>query len=139
MGWQHTFRISGDRFLPSKVPFAFTEAWDPHTKVVRRGAFNGLPASYGYASYTVPASVDVLRRIEFLANTFVPLLPALRDSGADDWQVWITRFYHGQCNEEYRAEEIAAMARLGCAICYSAEAVSEEEVRMFCIENGYPV
>jgi hypothetical protein len=136
MAWQHSIDITGDRFFPSRMPFSFTESWDPNTRIRERGPYKGQLAPYGYACFVVPQSVDVRRRIEFLADTFEPLIPTLRGCGAEEWEVWIMREYHAQCNEEFAPAEIVALCRLQCSLCYSAFSVNEEREREW--PNHFP-
>jgi len=81
MGWQHSICFRGDNFFPSKIPFTFTAWWDPNTRLIERGASKGTLRKYGYADYQVPASVPYNYKIIHLAETFVPLLPLLKENG----------------------------------------------------------
>ena len=127
MSWQHSIDIYGIDFFPSRVPFEFTEAWDPLTKKTSaRGPFEGQLLPSGGARFVVPQSVEINKRIEYIAERIVPILGRLRECGAETWSVWIIREYHAQCNEELFPWEIAALSRLQCSLCYSAFEVAEE-------------
>jgi hypothetical protein len=126
MPWSISFRIQGDEFRPSQVPFAFTEQHDPGV-IGRYGRYRDRPIPYGSASYDVPPSIPRKDYIKHLVQTIEPVLPAIHEAGATDWYVCIGRFYHGQCNEEYSLEELQLIARLGCGFTYSAYEITEEK------------
>jgi hypothetical protein len=128
MPWRISIQIQGDKFVPSRVPFEFTEQHDPGV-LGTTGRYRGLALPYGSAGYDVPSSIPVKNRIEYLVRTIKPLLPAIREAGATDWHISIGRYYYAQCNEEYSLEELQLIAQLGCGFTYSAYSVSEEEER----------
>ena len=128
MPWHISFRIWGEEFRPSRVPFAFTEQNDPGI-IGTVGRYRGQPLPYGSAGYVVPPSVPTTDRIRHIVEIFEPLLPAIRDAGATDWHISIGRYYYAQCNEEYSLEELQMIARLGCGFIYSAYSVTEDEER----------
>ena len=128
MAWRVSIEIQGDEFHPSRIPFAFTEQHDPGV-IGKNGRYRGLPIPYGLASYDVPRSIPNKDRIKHLVHVIEPILPAIREAGATDWQISIGRYYYAQCNEEYSLEELQLIARLGCGFIYSAYNVTEEEER----------
>ena len=126
MPWIVSFEIWGEDFRPSRVPFTFSKQHDPGV-IGTIGRYRGQPVPYGSASYYVPSSVRNTDRIKHIVETIEPLLPAIRDAGANKWHLSIGRFYCAQCNEEYSLEQLHMIARLGCGFIYSAYEVSEEE------------
>lgn len=136
MAWDFTFRISGEGFRPSDVGFKFTDQHDAG-EIATSGRWKGKGSPLGSASYQVPPSVPHCERLKCLADIFEPMLPRLRAAGATDWEVWIIRYYHAQCNEEFSADELRHMLRLNCPFCYSAASVSEEEETELRKELGY--
>lgn len=126
MSWLVSFDIFGDGFVPSAVPFQFSEQQDPGD-IGTLGKFKGRPSPYGSARYEVPAQVPKGERIKHVVEKMEPLLQAIRDAGATRWHVSIGRFLTGQCNEEYSHEELLLIVRLDCGLIYSAYPVSEAD------------
>jgi hypothetical protein len=136
MAWSFSFSVSGANFHPGLVSFAFTEEEEVGS-IAQSGAFKGKPRKSGSALYRVPIHIPHSERLKHLADVFEPLLPTLRDAGATKWEVWVVRYYHSQCNEEFAPEELKQLTRLDCPLCYSAYAVSEEEEAQRRKEFGY--
>ena len=134
---RYYIEIRGDNFYPSRVPFEFTEAWDPNTQLRSLGPRKGDVLPWGEAVYAVPSTAPVENRLKQLADIIYPLIPMLRLHGAESWVVWIVRYYNSQCNEEWSAADIAALARLECSVCYSAYEVSSSEEDEWWTSNGY--
>lgn len=136
MAWDYSFFVSGEGFRPSLVDFAFTDQEDTGC-ISKSGRLKGKPIPVGSASYRVPRDIPYDRRLQHIADIFQPMLPKLREVGATDWQVWIARYYHAQCNEEFSPEELRHLLRLDCGLCYSAYSVSESEEAAKRKEFGY--
>jgi hypothetical protein len=134
---RYYIEIRGANFFPSRVPFQFTKAWDPLTRPVTRGPHKGEFYPWGEANFAVPPTAPTVNRLKFLADIMAPLLPTLREHGAESWTVWIVRYYSAQCNESWTSDEISALARLNCNVCYSAYTVSDAEEEEWWAENGY--
>ena len=109
---QVTFTAYGERFAPSKVSALFTDAHDPGS-VAKTGRYRGKPTPYGSASFDVPEEVP--EKIEYLHRLVVPLLPALREAGADDF--WIRITYHSDSGAlGFSKREIMMLAEMDCDV-----------------------
>ena len=109
---QVTFSAAGDGFTPSKITAPFTNAHDPG-EIGRAGRYRGIPDPNGYASFDAPE--DVPKKIEYLHRIVVPLIPALREAGADDFWLRIT----SHCDSGaigFSKEEIKMLAELQCDV-----------------------
>lgn len=109
---QITFSASGESFSPSKLCAPFSNAHDPG-EIGRYGRYRGVPVPYGSASFDAPE--DHPEKIAYLHSVVVPLLPALREAGADHFSLQIS--YH--CDSEsigFSKEEIRMLAAFECDI-----------------------
>lgn len=109
---QVTFSTSGKDFLPSKVSAPFTAAHDPGA-IGKVGRYRGIPLPYGSADFDAPE--DEEEKIAYLHRIIVPLLPALRNAGADDFSLRIT--YH--CDSGaigFSKEEMRMVSELECDV-----------------------
>jgi hypothetical protein len=125
MSWKITFEIYGEFFSPKALGFTFSSQ-NERGEIEPSGPFKGMPMNYGSASFIVPKNIARFEWFKHLADTFVPLLDALKNAGATEWQVSISRIYYAQCNEELDFEELSQIARLKCGFSYSAYSVETE-------------
>jgi len=126
MAWKVTFEIYGETYSPQKVNFKFTEENEPND-IATTGRNKGLKYGYGSSTYLVPKQIERAKIFSHLAKIFVPILKELKDAGAENLHIDIARIYHLQCNEELGIEEISEIAKLNCAISYSAYSGSQED------------
>jgi hypothetical protein len=118
MSWDISFHAFGDQFKPSLINYAFTESQD----------YNEMDTEpYGFAIIRAPDCISYSERIKYILDISQRLRPELEHAGATKFYVDIARYYYGQCNEEYTAEELSLMAQLKCSLHYSAYLVTEEE------------
>jgi hypothetical protein len=82
---------------------------------------------FGSISIEVPDRISQEKTIPYIVKIVRRLLPKLREAGADNMYVAVTRYYSTQCNEAFSHEELTLLASLGCSFWYSASMVSEEE------------
>ncbi len=109
---QVTFSAGGERFTPSKVSAPFTDAHDPG-EIGKAGRYRGLPTPYGSAHLDAPQ--EEKEKLAYLHRIVVPLLPLLREAGADDFCLRIT--YH--CDSGaigFSKEEIRMIAEMDCDV-----------------------
>jgi hypothetical protein len=126
MTWKAFFFASGEQFKPSQIKYAFTTAQDSGI-IEKSGRYAGKPRPFGSISIEFPARISQEKIIAYIVKIVQPLLPKLREAGADDMYVAVTRYYATQCNEAFSHEELTLLASLGCSFWYSASMVSEEE------------
>lgn len=118
---QVTFTAYGERFTPSKISARFTDAHDPGV-IGKAGRYRGKPTPYGSASFDAPQKEP--EKIEYLYRLVVPLLPALREAGADDF--WLQITYH--CDSGalgFSKREVKMLAEMDCDVPINC--VIEEE------------
>jgi hypothetical protein len=125
MSWKITFEIYGEFFSPDAVAFVFNEH-NENGAIEPAVPLKSMSRNYGSASYIVPKNIARFERFKHLADTFVPLLDALKNAGATEWHTNISRIYYAQCNEQVDFEELCQIARLKCGFSYSAYSVETE-------------
>ena len=109
---QVTFTAYGERFAPSKVLARFSDAHDPGA-IAKTGRYRGKPTPYGSASFDAPEEEP--QKIEYLHRLVVPLLPALRDAGANDF--WLRITYHSDSGAlGFSKREIVMLAEMECDV-----------------------
>jgi hypothetical protein len=109
---QVTFTALGEHFVPSKISAPFTDAHDPG-EIGRAGRYRGIPDPNGWADFHAPEKEEA--KIAYLHRIVVPLLPALRAAGAEDFTLRIT--YH--CDSGaigFTKEEIRMLAEMACDV-----------------------
>ncbi len=120
-----SFEASGERYKPSKIPFAFAsqhDVGDPAT----RGRYKGGFYPYGASSISVPDDLPWKEKIPKLVATVSSLLVRMKEEGADSFYVSAGYFYSSQCNLEFSPEELRLLASLDCPFCPSCYGGEEE-------------
>lgn len=119
MSRQFSFISTGEAFRPSVTALPFAEAIDAGA-IGTKGIHRGQPMPYGWARLDAASENDGHDALMALVATAASAKPILVAAGATDFVLWVTRSYREQCNEELSAEDLQAIASLGCALCYSA-------------------
>jgi hypothetical protein len=122
---QITFTAQGDSFIPSKVDAPYSKAHDPGA-IGERGRYTGMPIPYGVADFDVPD--EEKEKIAYLHRIVMPLLPAMRSAGAEEFRLHITYRYENQCAIGFSKEEIKMIAELECDVpidCWQDEVPTE--------------
>jgi hypothetical protein len=112
------FHARGERYTPSKIPFAFAKQHDVGD-TASTGRFKGQPYPYGSSEIRVPDDLVWAEKIPKLVETVTPLLPQMKKEGADSFYISAGYFYDGQCNLEFSPEELRLLASLECPFCPS--------------------
>lgn len=83
-----------------------------------------IPEGWGYAKVyrEVPGLAEQEEVIHFLHQAFLPQLSALRQSGASEFDLFITWTYDSQCSGSFSAEEFRWIAELECSLALDARA-----------------
>ena len=109
---QVTFTALGEHFMPSKISAPFTDAHDPG-EIGRAGRYRGIPDPNGWADFDVPEKEEA--KIPYLHRVVVPLLPALRAAGAEDFTLRIS--YHCDSGAVgFTKDEIRMLAEMECDV-----------------------
>jgi hypothetical protein len=107
---QVTFSAFGTHFVPSKVSASFTDSHDPG-EIGRAGRHRGVSDPNGWASFDAPGKEE--DKIAYLHRIVVPLLPALRAAGAENFDLRIT--YHSDSGTiGFTKEEVRMLAEMEC-------------------------
>jgi len=69
-----SFHARGDRYRPSRIPYAFASQYDVGS-LATRGAFKGSSYPYGASAIEVPDDLPWVEKIPALVATVVPLMP----------------------------------------------------------------
>lgn len=98
--------------MPSKVDALFSSAHDPGV-IGKIGRYRGVPTPYGSADFDVPEKEP--EKIAYLHRLVVPLLPALREAGAEDF--WLRITYHTDSSAlGFSKHEIRMLADMECDV-----------------------
>jgi hypothetical protein len=122
-----SFHATGDCYKPSTIPFAFARQNDVGD-IATIGRFRGQPAPYGSPEVEVSDNLPWAEKIPTLVATVLPLLPKMKEAGADDFYVSAGYFYGTQCNLEFSSKELALLASLDCPFCPSCYGGDEDEL-----------
>lgn len=57
--------------------------------------------------------------IPTLVALVTPLLPRMKEAGADDFHISAAYYYEAQCNLEFVSTDLALLASLGCTFSLS--------------------
>lgn len=120
-----SFHAKGDRYKPSKIPFAFATQHDVGDTATR-GRFKDQPYPHGSSEIKVADKLPWKKKIPALVVAVRPLLPLMKAAGADDFYVSGGYFHGAQCNLEFTAAELALLASLDCTFCLSCYPAEEE-------------
>ena len=107
------FQSSGKNYKPSAVGFEFAKQHDSGAlKTCGKGA--GLPYDYGYSEVEVSDDWACGERLSELIRIIEPLLPKIRESGADSLAICVFSFGSGSSRIDISAEQIVRLASLRC-------------------------
>ena len=120
-----SFHAVGNRYNPSRVPFAFATQHDVGD-LARLGRYKGQVYPYGSSEVKVPDDLPWGEKIPALVEVVRPLLPLMRAEGADDFRVSAGYFHDSQCNLEFTPEELKLLASLDCVFLLSCYPVDRE-------------
>src|SRR5579862_2761263 len=118
MSFTVSFHTRGERYRPSKIPFTFATQNDAGD-VAKVGRYKGKPYPYGASEIRVPDNLQRDEKIPALVAMVMPVLPRMKEEGADSFYVSAGIFYDGQCNLEFTSRELALLASLECSFCLS--------------------
>ncbi|HMD61964.1 MAG TPA: hypothetical protein VKG78_11055 [Opitutaceae bacterium] len=113
-----SFHARGDQYKPSKIAFGFAYQHDVGDQA-KRGRYKGKPYPYGASEIKVPGNLPWSEIIPALIASVAPLLPRIKEEGADDFHVSAAYYFEAQCNLEFNSKELALLASLNCTFCLS--------------------
>jgi hypothetical protein len=101
MTWKATFLAGGVQFKPSQINYAFTTAHDSGV-IEKSGPYAGEPNPGGSISIAVPDRIPQEKIIAYIVKVVRPLLPKLREAGADDDMcLYITRYHSAHAMKHF--------------------------------------
>lgn len=117
---QVSFSAYGKNFVPSQLSAPFTHFHDPGT-IGASGRYKGIPQPYGWATLDAPETER--DQIQFIHRIIYPLLPGLKEAGAEEFTLQIS--YHSDTESiGFSREEIKMIHALECDVpinCFRLE------------------
>lgn len=110
------FQASGKDYRPSAVGYPFAKQHDSGV-IKPRGKGAGLPWDYGYCEVQAKAGLPG-EQLSELMGTIEPLLPKIRNAGADSLSVCVFLFGSGACDIDLPAEQVVRLASLRCDLVF---------------------
>jgi len=123
---QVSFSVSGERFMPSKVPATFSDAHDPGV-IGKLGRYRGAAVPYGSAGFHAPE--EEKSKLAWIYDRVLPFRAAMQDAGAEHFTLSVTYTYDSQCALSFTKEELKMILELDCDFhvdCEVAPLMKEE-------------
>ena len=124
---QVTLELQGDAFSPSAAErltgLALVRKVEPD-QIGERGRYRNKPTPYGAAALEAPDALPERDKLNWLLDTAMVAVGALRELGAISIGVSATYAHDGQCNLEYSPAELEKLSALGLPFsvsCYRDE------------------
>jgi hypothetical protein len=113
-----SFHARGECYRPSKIVYAFAVQHDVGV-LAKLGRYRGKPYPYGASEIRVSNKLKREQMVPALVASVVPVLPSMKEMGANCFQVSAAYRYDAQCNLEFSQQEMALLASLDCPFCLS--------------------